>query len=82
LLLCGKFTTFAVGMLPSYRAATEEIKTLKAMTAKIVSTLITLLIGYILIDNVPGWLNLKGIFATIVKIVGILVVLSALLVWI
>ena len=43
-------------------------------------TAIKILIGWLLIDNVPAWLGLSGIIATIIKIIGILIISNALLV--
>ena len=48
----------------------------------IISTLVRVLIGWILIEKVPAWLNLSGLFATVIKIIGILIILSALFVWV
>ena len=48
----------------------------------LISTAVKILIGWILIDKVPSWLNLRGIIATIIKVVGVLVIISALLDWI
>ena len=42
-------------------------------------TLVRILIGWILIDKVPTWLGLKGILSTIVKVIGVLVIVNALL---
>lgn len=48
----------------------------------LIHTAVKILIGWILIEKVPSWLNLKGIIATIVKVIGILIILSALFDWI
>lgn len=48
----------------------------------LISTLVKILIGWLLIDKVPQWLGLRGFIATIIKIIGILVIISALLDWI
>ena len=45
-------------------------------------TAIKILIGWLLIDKVPAWLGLSGIIATIIKIIGILIIINALLFWI
>lgn len=45
----------------------------------LISTAVRILIGWILIDKVPKWLNLDGVIAIIIKVIGILVILSALL---
>lgn len=48
----------------------------------IISTLVRIIIGWLLIDKVPGWLNITGIVATIIKVIGVLVILSALFAWV
>lgn len=48
----------------------------------LISTAIRILIGWLLIDRVPSWLNLSGIIATIVKVIGVLIIISALLAWV
>lgn len=48
----------------------------------LISTLVKIVIGWLFIDRVPTWLNLKGFIAFIVKLIGILIILSALLDWI
>ncbi|MBQ8361196.1 MAG: hypothetical protein IJX44_04520 [Bacteroidaceae bacterium] len=48
----------------------------------LISTAIRILIGWMLIDRVPSWLNLSGIIATIVKVIGVLIIISALLAWV
>ena len=45
----------------------------------LISTAVKILIGWILIDKVPYWLNLRGIIATIIKVIGVLIIISALL---
>lgn len=50
--------------------------------SRIITTLIQCLIGYLFIAYIPAWLNLKGIIATIVKIIGVLIILRALIAWI
>lgn len=52
------------------------------MIADIIRTIVKIVIGLILLDGVPGWLGLKGVFAFIVKLLGVLVILWALLDWI
>jgi hypothetical protein len=52
------------------------------MINSIISTIVQLLIGWILIQYVPYWLKLKGGFAMIVKVVGVVVFIGALLVWV
>jgi amino acid permease len=48
----------------------------------IISTLIQCLIGWLLIDKVPVWLKISGLFATIIKVIGVLVIIRALLAWV
>lgn len=48
----------------------------------LISTAVKILIGWILIDKVPSWLNLSGIIATIIKVIGVLIIISALLAWV
>ena len=49
--------------------------------SQIIGTLIQCLVGWLLIEKVPAWLNIKGVFATIVKIIGVLIILRALIAW-
>lgn len=48
----------------------------------LIHTAVRILIGWLLIDRVPAWLNIRGIVATILKIIGVLIIISALLDWI
>lgn len=48
----------------------------------LIHTLIKCLIGYLFIAYIPKWLKVTGIIDTILKIIGILIILSALLDWI
>lgn len=48
----------------------------------LISTAIKILIGWIVLSKVPEWLNLSGIIATIIKIIGILIIISSLTDWI
>lgn len=48
----------------------------------LIHTAIRILIGWILIDKVPCWLGLSGIIAMIIKVIGVLIILSALLAWV
>lgn len=52
------------------------------MISALISTAIKILIGWIVLDKVPAWLNLRGIIATIIKVIGILIIISALLDWV
>lgn len=52
------------------------------MISALIHTAIRIIIGWILIDKVPSWLNLSGIIATIIKVIGVLIIISALLAWI
>lgn len=40
---------------------------------------VRIIIGWILIDKVPVWLNLDGIIEKIVKVIGVLMIISTLL---
>lgn len=48
----------------------------------LIHTAVRILIGYILIEYVPKWLSLRGLISTIVKVLGVLIILSALLDWV
>ena len=52
------------------------------MISALIHTAIRIIIGWTLIDKVPSWLNLSGIIATIIKVIGVLIIISALLAWI
>lgn len=52
------------------------------MINALIHTAVRILIGWLLIERVPVWLNIRGIVATILKVIGVLVIISALLDWI
>lgn len=52
------------------------------MIQLLISTAVRVLIGWILIDKVPTWLGLNGVIEKIVKVIGVLIIISALLVWV
>lgn len=52
------------------------------MIDALIHTAVRILIGWLLIDRVPAWLNIRGIVAKILKVVGVLIIISALLYWI
>ena len=52
------------------------------MINALIHTAVRILIGWLLIDRVPAWLNIRGIVATILKVIGVLIIISALLDWI
>lgn len=52
------------------------------MINALIHTAVRILIGWLLIEKVPAWLNIRGIIATILKIIGVLIIISALLDWI
>ena len=52
------------------------------IVSALISTAVKILIGWILIDKVPFGLNLSGIIATIIKVIGVLIIISALLDWV
>ena len=51
------------------------------MINALIHTAIRILIGWLLIERVPVWLNIRGIVATILKVIGVLIIISALLYW-
>ncbi len=53
-----------------------------SIISQIISTLIQCLVGWLLIEKVPAWINIRGVFATIVKIIGVLIIIRALIAWI
>lgn len=52
------------------------------MINALIHTAVRLIIGWLLIERIPAWLNIRGIAATILKIIGVLIIISALLDWI
>ena len=52
------------------------------MIDALIHTAVRILIGWLLIDRVSAWLNIRGIVATILKVIGVLIIISALLDWI
>lgn len=52
------------------------------MINALIHTVVRIIIGWLLIERVPAWLNIRGIVATILKIIGVLIIISALLDWI
>lgn len=52
------------------------------MISALISTVVKILIGWIVIEKVPAWIGLSGIIATILKVIGILIIISALLDWV
>ncbi len=52
------------------------------MINALIHTAIRILIGWLLIERVPVWLNIRGIIATILKVIGVLIIISALLDWV
>lgn len=52
------------------------------MLDALIHTAVRILIGWILIDRVPVWLNIRGTIATIVKVIGVLIIIFSLLEWI
>lgn len=55
---------------------------LKNMINALIHTAVRVLIGWILIEYVPKWLILKGIINSIIKVIGVLIIISALLNWV
>lgn len=52
------------------------------ITSALIHTAVRILIGWILIGKVPSWLNLSGVIAMIIKVIGVLIIISALLAWV
>ena len=52
------------------------------IVSSLISTAVRILIGWILIDKVPRWLELRGLIATVVKVIGVLIIIGALLAWV
>ena len=52
------------------------------MIDTLIHTAVRILIGWLLIDKIPAWLSIRGIVATILKVIGVLIIISALLEWI
>lgn len=52
------------------------------MIDALIHTAVRILIGWLLIDKIPAWLSIRGIVATILKVIGVLIIISALLEWI
>lgn len=52
------------------------------MINALIHTAVRILIGWLLIDKIPAWLNIRGIVATILKVIGVLIIISTLLYWI
>ena len=52
------------------------------MISALISTAIRIIIGWILIDKVPVWLGITGVIAIVIKVIGILIILSALRAWV
>lgn len=44
-----------------------------------ISLLIQCLLGWLLIDKIPAWLGITGTFALIIRIIGVLIIIRALL---
>lgn len=49
------------------------------MINALIHTAVRIIIGWLLIERVPAWLNIRGIVATILKVIGVLIIISALL---
>lgn len=48
----------------------------------LISTIVEIIIGWVLIQRVPAWLDLRGFIATVVKVIGVLIIIGAILSWI
>lgn len=49
------------------------------MISMLIHLVVYVIIGWLLIDRVPVWLGLRGLIATIVKVIGVLIIICALL---
>lgn len=49
------------------------------MINALIHTAVRILIGWLLIEKVPALLNIRGIVATLLKVIGVLIIISALL---
>ena len=47
----------------------------------LIGTCVQIVIGWILFDRVPGWLKVTGIIATVIKVIGVLIIVRAILAW-
>ena len=45
----------------------------------IIGLLIQCLIGYLFIEQIPKWLRLSGIIAVILRIIGVVIIIRALI---
>jgi len=52
------------------------------MFNSLIHTAARILIGWILIEKVPYWLGLTGFIKSVIKVIGVLVIISAILDWI
>ena len=52
------------------------------MINALIHTAVRIIIGWLLIERIPAWLNIRGIVATILKVIGVVIIISALLDWI
>ena len=52
------------------------------MINALIHTAVRIIIGWLLIERIPAWLNIRGIVATILKVRGVWIIISALLDWI
>ena len=52
------------------------------MINALIHTAVRIIIGWLLIERVPAWLNIRGIVATILTVIAVLIIISALLDWI
>ena len=52
------------------------------MINALIHTAVRIILAWLLIERIPAWLNIRGIVATILKVIGVLIIISALLDWI
>ncbi len=51
------------------------------LISALIRTIVKILIGWLVVEKVPSWFNLKGTVSTVVKVLGVLIIISALLDW-
>lgn len=49
------------------------------MVSSLVSLAVTVIIAWLLFEKVPEWFGIRGVFATILKVIAVIIVISALL---
>lgn len=47
--------------------------------SSLISAAVQCIIGWLFIDRIPAWLKIRGIVATILRILGVIIIIAALL---